>query len=144
MGGHGCEEDEARSLSLARESSESGSRYGQFTLGRLYERGEGALAANYTKVVAFYRLAAAQGLDEAQCSLGHMYSKGRGVARDCDEALRLYQLAATQGHPHASFIVARCQELGRGVRKNTAGYTKAAGEVSRLKRKRRLQRKRRE
>ena len=47
--------------------------------------------------LAQYRLAAAQGYDEAQNSLGSMYSEGDGVAQDRAEALRWYKLAAAQG-----------------------------------------------
>jgi len=96
--GHGCEEDEARSLELARESSGRGSRYGQYTLGELHYYGEGGLAQDYAQAVALYRLAAAQSLEEAQHSLGYMYYSGFGVARDYTAALRWYQLAAAQGH----------------------------------------------
>ena len=108
--------DEARSLRLAMESSVKGSRYGEHTLGDLlYENSEEVLALNFEKAVMHYRLAAAQGLDEAQCSLGNMYHCGYGVPQNHTEALRLFQLAAAHGLPQASFNVARCHELGEGV-----------------------------
>jgi len=118
--GFGCEQDTARSLELARESAERGSRYGQLTLGKLHYLGYGGLAADDAQALAFLRLAAAQGLDEAQWELGLMYEDGDGVAQDHAEALRLYQLAAAQGHPDALYSVAFCHELGLGVRKNVA------------------------
>jgi hypothetical protein len=145
MGGHGCVRDAARSLELARESSEKGSRYGQNTLGLLYKYGLGGVAQDYAQAVALYRLAAAQNLDEAQYSLGVMYGEGRGVAQDDAEALRLFQLAAAQGLPAALFNVAVCHEYGRGVRKNraevirwyrraqAAGYTAAAFALQKLR-----------
>jgi TPR repeat protein len=67
--------DEARSLELARESSGKGGRYGQYVLGYLYQCGAGGLARDYAEAVAFFRLAAAQNFDGAQCSLGYMYSR---------------------------------------------------------------------
>jgi TPR repeat protein len=118
--GYVCEEDEERSLELARESSGKGSRYGQFVLGRFYLYGAGGVAEDDAQAVALYRLAAAQGLDWAQYCLGFMYDQGVGVAQDLAEALRLYRLAAAQGHPAALCMVAVCHELGRGVRKNKA------------------------
>jgi len=118
--GEGCEEDEALSLEMARESSRRGSRYGQLTLGKLHYHGAGGVAQDYAQAVAFYRLAAAQGLDGAQYSLGNMYSNGQGVAQDNAEALRWYQLAAAQGHPHALRSVAACHELGEGVAADVA------------------------
>ena len=118
----GCviQPDSVRSLELARKSSELGSRYGQYVLGVLYEFGEGGVAQDYAQSVAFYRLAAAQGLDKAQISLGLRYNKGQGVAKDSAEVLRWFQLAAAQGHPEALFNVATCHEHGHGVCKNKA------------------------
>jgi TPR repeat protein len=113
--GWGCQEDEARSLELARESSGKGSRYGQCMLGEFYQLGGGGFAQDYAQALALYRLAAAQNLDRAQCSLGCMYECGLGVAQDYAEALRLYQLAAAQGLSEALFSVALCHELGDGV-----------------------------
>jgi TPR repeat protein len=108
--------DEDRALELARESSDKGSKYGQHTLGELmHEIGGGAVQRDDSQAVVFYRAAAAQGLDAAQCSLGKMYHYGYGVAQDGAEALRLYQLAAAQGLSEALFSVALCHELGDGV-----------------------------
>jgi len=118
--------DLVRSLELARESSGRGSRYGQYTLGKLHYAGEGGLAVDYAQAVAFYRLAAAQGLDEAQWSLGYMYLNGYGVARNLAEAMRWFQLAAAQGHPAALYSVAQCHEYGQGVGRSTRDGSKAA------------------
>ena len=132
--GWGCELDEARSLELARESSERGSRYGQLALGLLYQHGGGGVTQDDAQALALYRLAAAQNLDEAQCSLGRMYYNGFGVAQDDAEALRLMQLAAAQGNPLALFNVAILHEYGRGVRKNKAAairwYRRAQAAVT--------------
>jgi TPR repeat protein len=119
-GGDGCEEDEARSLELARESSGKGSRYGQYVLGWLYYYGVGGVAQDNAQALALYRLAAAQNFDEAQLKLGNMYYFGDGVARDLAEALRLFQLAAAQGHPSALASVAACHQYGHGVPANNA------------------------
>jgi TPR repeat protein len=143
--GHGCEEDDVRSLELARESSGRGSRYGQIMLGWLYFRGRAGLAyVNTRQVLAFVRLAAAQDLDAAQFTLGDMYFDGGVVAQDYAEALRLYQLAAAQGHAHALCMVAECHECGLGVaadkaeairwyrRAQAAGHSDAACGLHRL------------
>ncbi len=143
--GWGCELDEARSLELARESSGKGSRYGQLALGLLYQHGGEGVTQDDAQALALYRLAAAQNLDEAQCSLGRMYYNGFGVAQDDAEALRLMQLAAAQGNPLALFNVAILHEYGRGIRKNkaaairwyrraqAAGHTYAAAALQRLR-----------
>jgi TPR repeat protein len=112
--------DDAQSLELARESSGKGSRYGQCVLGRLCHDGAGGVARDNAQALAFYQLAAAQNLDEAQSSLGEMYNEGDGVAQDHVQALRLYQIAASQGHPESMYWVALCYEIGSGVIKNKA------------------------
>jgi TPR repeat protein len=152
-GGRGIPQDVTRSLELARESSEKGSRYGQYVLGRLYVYSIPGTAQNtaqadalYQLAAALYRLAAAQNLDRAQLSLGYMYHHGQGVDRDRFEELRWYQLAAAQGNPQALFEVAECHERGRGgVRHNkaeairwyrraqAAGYPDAATALQRLR-----------
>jgi hypothetical protein len=111
--GYGCVRDTARSLVLARESSEKGSRYGQYVLSQLYRYGEGGVVEDHAQAVALYRLAAAQNLDCAQLSLGC-------VTEDSAEALWLFQLAAAQGHPTAFANIAYCHKHGEGVRKNKA------------------------
>ena len=109
--GVGCNMDEEVSLDLARVSSRSGSKYGQFVLGEFM-----LLPATETQAVALYRLAAAQGLDAAQFSLGEMFHYGHGAPQDHAQALLFYQRAAFQGFPQALFNVALCHELGQGVR----------------------------
>jgi len=145
-GGYGCVEDEARSLELARESSGRGSKYGQVTLAGLMFFSQRGLDSDSVQGLALYRLAAAQGLDEAQCSLGNIHRRfrGEGIVRHPAEPLRWYQLAAAQGHPRALYFVAFCHEEGRGVRKNkaaairwyrraqAAGYTDAASKLQKL------------
>jgi len=144
--GYGCERDRAQSLELARESSGRGSRYGQFTLGSLHYCGAGGLARDYAQAAAFYRLAAAQGLDGAQSWLGGLHHGGEGVDQDYAEALRWFQLAADQGYPTALYWIADCHEEGHGVRKNkaaairwyrraqAAGDPEAAEDLDRLQR----------
>jgi TPR repeat protein len=118
--GDRCRVNEVQSLKLAYESSGKGSSCGQYALGELHSLGRPStiLAINFDQAVALYRLAVAQGLDLAQCSLGKMYQCGYGVAQDLAEALRLYQLAAAQGYPDAMFNVALIHEYGQGIPKN--------------------------
>ena len=55
------------------------------------------------EAVGLYRLAAAQGLDAAQCELSIMLTFDHLGTRDYATALQLCQLAATQGYAHAWF-----------------------------------------
>ena len=93
------------------------------------------------QAVAFFRLAAAQGLDLAQCQMGIMLQSGYCVVRDRTEGLRMLHLAAAQGYPEALNEVAECYEHGCGVaadvaeairwfrRAQSAGYPIAAGKL---------------
>jgi TPR repeat protein len=143
----GCERlkiDRVRALQLARESAAAGSRYGQFVLGRLHWFGWGGLAMNVAEGLMHFRLAAAQGLDQAQRWLGMMYRVGSGLAPDQAEALRWYRKAADQGLPYACYEVAHCYEDGRGVAANrtkairwykvalAAGWSDAANHLRRF------------
>jgi TPR repeat protein len=148
--GCGCERDAARSLELARESSGRGSRYGQLVLGSFYSNDAafyndraGVLALeDYAQAAAFYRLAAAQGLDDAQYVMGIIYYNGFGVVGDDDEAHRWQQLAKAQGHPEALFDQAEyhdsdLDDVAEAVRwyrrAQAAGYRRAADELRRLR-----------
>jgi len=68
--GYCCDKNEVWSLELAHKSSGSGSKYGLLMLGLLHYQGGRFLAQDYTQAVAFYRMAATQGLDGAQSRLG--------------------------------------------------------------------------
>jgi TPR repeat protein len=134
--GYGCVRDEVRSLELARESSGKGSRYGQFYLGYLLEKGRQGLDAldpfsyfrekgpkikqDVPEAARLYRLAAAQGHDIAQNNLAVMLADGRGVAQDTAESVRLYRLAAAQGNQAAQVELGICFKKGQGVQRDDA------------------------
>jgi TPR repeat protein len=117
--GIGCQKDQELSWELARKSSDMGSKYGQLTLGKLYDY-RGGHVKDYAQAVAFYRLAVAQGLDEAQYNLGCKYYAGYdqydfSLVQDMAEVHRLFQLAAAQGYPYALYRLAYYYETGQGV-----------------------------
>ena len=63
----------------------------------------------------YYRLAADQGLAQAQYNLGVMYEKGEGVPQDYAQAVKFYRLAAAQGHAWAQYNLGLMCHDGRGV-----------------------------
>lgn len=71
----------------------------------MYARGAG-VSEDESEAVRWYRLAAQQGLAEAQFSLGNMYFNGRGVPQDYEEAARWVRLAAAQGNALAQITLA--------------------------------------
>src|SRR5471030_2345003 len=58
----------------------------QFTLGFMYEKGEGVTADN-SQAMSWYQKAADQGYAAAQINLGSMYEKGQGIAPDLRQAV---------------------------------------------------------
>jgi TPR repeat protein len=54
------------------------------------------------KAVEFFRMAAEQGMPEAQMALAEIYRTGRGVPRDEAAARRWYEQAARRGHQGAA------------------------------------------
>jgi TPR repeat protein len=113
--GYGCPKDVGRSRLLANDSSDSGSMYGQLALGKLHHHAAARLGKESPKAVDLYRLAAAQGLDEAQNSLGDMYHNGICVPLIYATALKWFQLAAAQGHPSALYSIGIFHQHGFGI-----------------------------
>jgi len=94
--------DEDRALELARESSSAGSRYGQHTLGELYQCGYG-VAQDTAEGLRLYQLAAAQGLSEALFSVGLCHELGDGVPVDVEVAMSWFRRAQAAGHPLGAY-----------------------------------------
>jgi TPR repeat protein len=111
MFGYRVKYDAKRSLELARESSDEGSRYGHCVLATLHKGGMGGLQQDYSKAIAFYRLAAEQALDTAQCELGLLLMRGYSECLD-DDGLQWLQLAADQRNPKACFWLGDYYEDG--------------------------------
>ena len=84
-----------------------------------FEDGNAAyLKNNYSDAIAKFKLAAAQGLAQAQYNIGFMYGKGRGVVQDYAEALQWFKLAAAQGHAKAQTNIGFMYNNGQGVIQN--------------------------
>ena len=63
-----------------REAAEQGVAEAQYSLGAMYDKGDGVPEDDF-KAVKWYRKAAEQGLAEAQCDLSGMYILGLGVPK---------------------------------------------------------------
>ena len=84
----------------------------------MYNFGEG-VPKDDADAVRWYRLAAEQGLANAQFNLGVTYANGRGVLKDDADAVRWYRLAAEQGHAIAQFNLGIRYANGEGVLKDS-------------------------
>jgi uncharacterized protein len=89
-------------------------------LGGVYAYGHG-VAKDFVEVMKWYRLAAEQGLADAQVVLGMVYQEGwqgrddwHGL-RDYGEAAKWYRLAADQGDAWAQFKLGEMYREGQGV-----------------------------
>ena len=73
-----------------------------------------AVAAQSTEIKQL-RLAAEQGVAEAQFRLGVMYATGRGIPQDDQEAVKWFRLAAEQGGADAQYTLELRYVRGEGV-----------------------------
>ena len=84
----------------------------------------------YTQAFEWYSKAAAQGLAQAEYSVGVCYDLGTGVEKNTTKAFEWWSKAAAQGFAKAEYNVGVCYDHGMGVEKNTAKafewYSKAA------------------
>jgi len=88
--------DYANAIKAWSSAAAKGSVPAQFTLGYVYEKGEG-VKQDYKEAMVWYQKAATQGYAAAQINLGSMYEKGQGVASDIKQAVSWYEKAAAQG-----------------------------------------------
>jgi len=82
------------------------------------------------EAVYWYRLAAEQGVTEAQNNLGVMYKDGQGVPENEKEAVRWFLQAAHLGNAMAQSNLGWMYQAGKGLRQNNDSacywYKKAA------------------
>ena len=79
-----------------------------------YANGRG-VPQDYKTAVKWYKLAAKQGLVDAQYTLGVLYANGQGVPQDYKTAVKWYKLAAEQGDVSAQFYLGHMYHYGHGV-----------------------------
>lgn len=90
--GNHVEEDELIAEYWLKTSYENGEPKAAANLGSLYEEKH----QNYEQALHWYSIAAENGLDAGQNSLGLLHDRGLGVPENKEEAIRLYTLAAQQ------------------------------------------------
>ena len=100
--------------------AEGGHPVAQYSLGKLYDRGGGAVERNPAKAAEWYARASAQGVSAAQNNLALMYAKGAGVKKDPERAAKLWQAAADRGHATAQYNLGLVYFNGDGITQNKA------------------------
>jgi TPR repeat protein len=96
--------------------AEEGNADAQGNLGYMHVTGEG-VPQDHAEAVKWYRLAADQGLAEAQYNLGVSYYDG---PQNYAEAEKWFRLAAGQGFANANFNLGVMYAIGQGVSVNYA------------------------
>jgi TPR repeat protein len=69
---------------------------------------------------AWFRKAGDQGYVDAQCNLGFVFERGRGVKQDFIEAVRWYRKAADQGYAGAQSNPGLMLEKGKELSRTSA------------------------
>ena len=95
-------------------AAKSGDALSQFTLGWMYDSGQG-VAQEYKNAVYWYTMAAKQNDAGAQYSLGVMYAKGRGVKQSYAQAVHWFKQAAERGFVEAQHNLGSMYGNGQGV-----------------------------
>ena len=80
--------------------AERGYARSQYSVGVLYDRGQG-VSQDYGEAAKWYRKAAEQGYSSAQFNLAQMFRRGQGVRQDYAEAAKWFRKAAEQGNAEA-------------------------------------------
>ncbi|BBE50454.1 Secretory immunoglobulin A-binding protein EsiB [Ferriphaselus amnicola] len=86
--------------------------------------------ADYPSAFNYMRIAAEDGVAQAQYNMAAMYDNGEGVAQSKSSALYWYRKAADQGHRDSQLALAKAYENGEGVTRDATAalqwYRKAA------------------
>ncbi len=112
--------------------ADAGDPIAQYSLGKLFERGGGAVRQDFAQAARWYRSAAAQGVAAAQNNLALMHAQGRGTPRDVGKAIELWLQAARQNHPMAQYNLGLAYFRGEGVEKDerqAAGWFRRAADA---------------
>jgi len=111
--------DYAEAMEIWRPLAESGDALAQHNLAIIYLFG-GPEYGNFKQAVHWLNLAALQGLNESQTSLGTLYAQGLGVKQDYYKAFEWYYRAAEGGAPEAQYNLALMYSEGVAVSQDYA------------------------
>lgn len=111
--------------------AEIGDAAAQYSLAKLYEKGEGTVAQDLEQAVRWYRKAADQGMPAAQNNLALMYAQGRGLPSDQRRAAELWRTSALQEYPWGQYNLGLAYFRGHGVttdRHEAVGWFRRAAD----------------
>jgi TPR repeat protein len=106
--------DTDQAMKFLRKGAEAGDPDCQYTLGKFYRDSEGPIPGENTeRALKYYKLAANQGIANAQNGLGVIYEE----RKDYDEALKWYRKAALNDQKYAQYNLAKMFQKGLGLSK---------------------------
>lgn len=103
----------------------------QYSLAKLYEKGDGAVPQDLEQAIKWYRMAADQGMPAAQNNLALMYAQGRGLPNDQRQAAELWRTSALQEYPWGQYNLGLAYFRGQGVatdRHEAVGWFRRAAD----------------
>jgi len=124
--GNGVKQDFSAAAKCYQDAATQGNADAQCKLGNMYEHGSG-VKQDFDEAIRWYQKSAEQGNGEAlnrfhdfadngivsvQYILGGMYEQGKGVQKNCEEALKWYYEASVQGDIYAINKVRKFAEQG--------------------------------
>ena len=109
-----------KATELFKAAAELGNPDAQFSLGVLYEKGEGGLTKNAHDAIKWYEAAAINGNANAAYNLGHILAEGFGIKRNPELAVKWYEKAALLNHATAQYKLGSAYLEGVGVAKDRA------------------------
>lgn len=112
------EKKAAEAIEWIRKAAEQKLPEANLTYGTYFYLGENGIHQNYELAATHFRIAADQGLADAQNYLGIMNQNGQRIAIDHDQAIAWYRKAALQGHIRAQ------ANLGFAIGTNNADENK--------------------
>jgi len=116
-------------IACTKAAQDDGGALSVFNLGALFYFGKGT-EKDYKQAFHWFRLAAKQGIPEAQFNVGIIYQLGQGTEINLTKAFHWYLKAAEQGMPDAQLYVGKMYQNGQGTEINLAKafhwYLKAA------------------
>ena len=113
LAGFQPEPAKTQDIEQLRKAAEQGNASAQYSLGVMYNTGEG-VPQDYQEAVSWYHKAAEQGHASAQYNLGVRYVNGEGVPQDYQEAVSWWRKAAEQGDAIAQYNLGVSYDNRRG------------------------------
>ena len=115
--------DSDQEFSSLLKNAQAGDPLAQWSLGKVYAAGQGAVEKNKSEAVNWYRKSAQSGFPAAQAALAMMLSTGQGGLSDSKEAIYWWGKSAEQGDLESQYNLALMYEKGEVVACN---YTLSA------------------